>query len=266
MGAAVTVAELATTQPINNMIRDGQVQTNVNGVTIQNGLATQINAKAATGEEVPEQIMVTTRQQYGLPDDAIVFCNFNQLYKIDPATLRMWVNILNRVQNGVLWLLRFPQVGETNIHVAAQQMGLKPGKLIFSNVAAKEEHVRRGSWWTCAWTLLSATGTPPAWTSSGLAHQWSCPGETLASRVASSQLCTLGLSELVARDRESYENIAVKLGNDSDYRRAIRNRVWEQRINSPLFNVRIYAKDLEDLFLKMFEKFRKGEKPSHITS
>merc|ERR1712210_298083 len=83
-------------------------------------------------------------QQYGLPDDAIVYCNFNQLYKIDPATLRMWVNILNRVQNAVLWLLRFPQVGETNIHVAAQQMGLKPGKLIFSNVAAKEEHVRRG--------------------------------------------------------------------------------------------------------------------------
>ena len=54
--------------------------------------------------------MVTTRQQYGLPDDAIVYCNFNQLYKIDPATLRMWVNILNRVQNAVLWLLRFPQV------------------------------------------------------------------------------------------------------------------------------------------------------------
>jgi hypothetical protein len=54
--------------------------------------------------------MVTTRQQYGLPDDAVVYCNFNQLYKIDPATLRMWVNILNRVPHSVLWLLRFPQV------------------------------------------------------------------------------------------------------------------------------------------------------------
>ena len=106
----VTVAELVTTLPISAMIRDGQVQTSVNGVNIQNGLATQINAKAATGEEVPEQIMVTTRQQYGLPDDAIVYCNFNQLYKIDPATLKMWVNILNRVPNSVLWLLRFPQV------------------------------------------------------------------------------------------------------------------------------------------------------------
>ena len=51
-----------------------------------------------------------TRQQYMLPDDAVVYCNFNQLYKIDPATLRMWVNILNRVPNSVMWLLRFPQV------------------------------------------------------------------------------------------------------------------------------------------------------------
>ena len=84
--------------------------TSVNGVNIQNGLATQINAKAATGEEIPQEIMVTTRQQYMLPEDAVVFCNFNQLYKIDPSTLKMWVNILNRVPNSVMWLLRFPQV------------------------------------------------------------------------------------------------------------------------------------------------------------
>ena len=54
--------------------------------------------------------MVTSRQQYGLPEDAIVYCNFNQLYKIDPPTLKMWVNILNEVPKAVLWLLRFPQV------------------------------------------------------------------------------------------------------------------------------------------------------------
>ncbi len=68
----------------------------------------------------------------------------SQLYKIDPPTLRMWVSILNAVPNSVMWLLRFPQVGETNILVAAQQMGLRAGSIVFSNVAAKEEHVRRG--------------------------------------------------------------------------------------------------------------------------
>merc|ERR1712083_822418 len=264
----VTIAQLPSTTLIDNMIQTGQVQTSVNGLTIQNGLTTNlVSAKAATGEEVPEQILVTSRQQYGLPDDAIVYCNFNQLYKIDPPTLKMWVNILNAVPNAVLWLLRFPQVGETNILVAAQQMGCRNGAIVFSNVAAKEEHVRRGQLAdVCLDTPLCnghTTGMDVLWAGTPMV---TLPGETLASRVASSQLCTLGLNELIAKDRSDFENIAVKLGNDSDYRRAIRNRVWEQRINSPLFNVRIYAKDLEDLFLKMFEKFRKGEKPSHITN
>merc|ERR1712141_163720 len=240
----------------------------VNGLTIQNGLTTNlVSAKAATGEEVPEQILVTSRQQYGLPEDAIVYCNFNQLYKIDPPTLKMWVNILNEVPKAVLWLLRFPQVGETNILVAAQQMGCRNGAIVFSNVATKEEHVRRGQLAdVCLDTPLCnghTTGMDVLWAGTPMV---TLAGETLASRVASSQLLTLGCPELIAKDRSDYENIAVRLGNDSDYRRAIRNRVWEQRINSPLFNVRIYAKDLEDLFLKMFEKFRKGEKPSHITN
>lgn len=57
----------------------------------------QTHVKAATGEEVPLSILVTSRQQYGLPEDAIVFCNFNQLYKIDPSTLAMWCDILKLV-------------------------------------------------------------------------------------------------------------------------------------------------------------------------
>lgn len=40
------------------------------------------------------------------------------------------------------------------------------------------------------------------------------PGETLASRVAASQLMTLGFPELVAKSRQEYEDIAVKLGTD----------------------------------------------------
>jgi len=264
--AEVTVAELPTTMAITSMIANGQLQTSVNGVNIQNGLATQINAKAATGEEIPQEIMVTTRQQYMLPEDAVVFCNFNQLYKIDPSTLKMWVNILNRVPNSVMWLLRFPQVGETNIHVAAQQIGLKNGKIIFSNVAAKEEHVRRGQLAdVCLDTPLCnghTTGMDVLWAGTPMV---TLPAETLASRVASSQLHTLGLGELVAKSREDYENIAVRLGTDAEYRRAIRNKVWKGRVESPLFSVRTYTKDIEELYFKMWKKFSNGEKVSHIT-
>lgn len=39
-------------------------------------------------------------------------------------------------------------------------------------------------------------------------------GETLASRVAASQLTCLGCLELIAKSRQEYEDVAVKLGTD----------------------------------------------------
>lgn len=215
---SLKVAELPCTTPIENMIASGQIQTSLNGVVVQNGLATtQTNNKAATGEEVPQNIVITTRQQYGLPDDAIVYCNFNQLYKIDPVTLHMWVNILKAVPNAVLWLLRFPAVGEQNLLNTAQHLGLPTEKIIFSNVAAKEEHVRRGQLAdVCLDTPLCnghTTSMDVLWTGTPVV---TLPGETLASRVAASQLNTLGVQELIARSRQEYQEIAIKLGTDKE--------------------------------------------------
>ncbi|XP_055702518.1 UDP-N-acetylglucosamine--peptide N-acetylglucosaminyltransferase 110 kDa subunit isoform X2 [Phlebotomus papatasi] len=265
---SLKIAELPTTTPIETMIASGQVQTSVNGVVVQNGLATtQTNNKAATGEEVPQNIVITTRQQYGLPDDAIVYCNFNQLYKIDPLTLQMWVHILKHVPNSVLWLLRFPAVGEPNLQATAQQFGLPPGKIIFSNVAAKEEHVRRGQLAdVCLDTPLCnghTTSMDVLWTGTPVV---TLPGETLASRVAASQLATLGCPELIARTRQEYQDVAVRLGTDREYLKAMRAKVWKARVESPLFDCKQYAQGLETLFGKMWERHARGEVADHISA
>lgn len=42
------------------------------------------------------------------------------------------------------------------------------------------------------------------------------PSETLASRVAASQLTTLGCPELIASSSAEYENIAIRLGTDRE--------------------------------------------------
>lgn len=265
---ATTVLEIPTTTPIHNMISTGQIQTSLNGIVVQNGLTTnQTNNKAATGEEVPQTILVTTRQQYGLPEDAIIYCNFNQLYKIDPSTLRIWVNILNRVPKGMIWLLRFPAVGEPNVLATVTQMGLSPGRIIFSNVAPKEEHVRRGQLTdVCLDTPLCnghTTGMDVLWAGTPMV---TLAGETLASRVAASQLTTLGCKELIATTRQEYEDIAVRLGTDREFLRAIRANVWKARKSSPLFNTKLYTADLERLFLKMWERHERNEPVDHILS
>lgn len=96
----------------------------VDGVSIQNGLSVNYcNKKVAAAEEIFHDIILTTRKQYDLPDEAIVYCNFNQLYKTDPRLLEMWVNILKKVPNSVLWLLNFPAAGEPNVHKYAQSLG-----------------------------------------------------------------------------------------------------------------------------------------------
>ena len=102
-----------------------------------------------------------------------------------------------------------------NILVAAQQMGCRNGAIVFSNVAAKEEHVRRGQLAdVCLDTPLCnghTTGMDVLWAGTPMV---TLAGETLASRVASSQLLALGSPELIAKDRADYESIAIRLGTD----------------------------------------------------
>ncbi|MEE6523222.1 hypothetical protein FKM82_022012 [Ascaphus truei] len=89
-------------------------------------------------------------------------------------------------------------------------------------------------------------------------------GETLASRVAASQLTCLGCPELIAKSRLEYEDIAVKLGTDLEYLKKIRAKVWKQRISSPLFNTKQYTIDLERLYLQMWVHCSAGNKPDHL--
>ena len=116
--------------------------------------------------------------------------------------------------NGVLWLLRFPAAGEANVLATATKLGLPQGKIIFSNVATKEEHVRRGRLADlCLDTPICnghTTGMDVLWAGPPVL---TLPLKTLASRVAASQLHALGFKELVATSREDYEEKAVWLGN-----------------------------------------------------
>ncbi|CAH0716023.1 unnamed protein product, partial [Brenthis ino] len=203
----------------------------VNSTAIENGLSIEMrNRRVASGEEIYNNIILTSRKQYGLPEDAIVFCNFNQLYKTDPQTIETWVNILKKVPNSVLWLLSFPVAGEPNLRKYVQKLGIPQERVIFSRISCKEEHVRRGQLAdVCLDTPLCnghTTTMDILWTGTPVV---TLPGDTLASRVAASQLKALQCPELIAKDREHYEEIAVTLGTNRNYRRYIQAKVSKAR-------------------------------------
>lgn len=77
---------------------------------------------------------------------------------------------------------------------------------------------------------------------------------------------TLGCPELIAKNRQCYEQIAIRLGSDSEFLRTIRHKVWKARAESPLFDCKQYANGLEQLYDRMFARHAIGAAPDHISA
>lgn len=82
-----------------------------------------LNGASHPGDVLAKNIVFTTRAQYGLKPESIVFCNFNQLFKLDPSTFESWLKIISAVPNSTLWLLRYPKEVEENLRTAAINLG-----------------------------------------------------------------------------------------------------------------------------------------------
>jgi protein O-GlcNAc transferase len=143
------------------------------------------------------------RSDYGLPEDKFIFACFNQLYKMDPEIFDTWCNILKRVPNSALWLLRFPAAGETRVRAHAAARGVRPDQIIFTDVAMKNEHIRRSSladlFLDTPLCNAHTTGTDILW--AGL-PMITLPLEKMATRVAGSLCLATGLGEEMIVSRQ----------------------------------------------------------------
>lgn len=206
-----------------------------------------------------------TRTYYGLPEDAVVFCNFNQLYKLDSELFACWMRILIRAPKAVLWLLRFPAAGEANVLVEAQAAGVDARRVIFSDLADKTGHIRRGSLADmCLDTTRCnghTTGMDILWGGTPLL---TLPGETLAGRVSSSLVAAMGVPELICDDMSDYEDKAVRYATRVSELRVLQRKVRKLRATSALFNTRLRVKHLEDAFEAMIHRWFEGLPPDHI--
>eukprot|EP00968_Pinguiococcus_pyrenoidosus_P022519 scaffold3283_cov237-Pinguiococcus_pyrenoidosus.AAC.6 len=200
-------------------------------------------------EEAQARWAPSTRAQYGVPDDAFVFGNFNQLYKLDPETFETWCNILKRVPNSLLWLLRFPPAGEKNIRAAARSHGIRDEQIHFTDVSPKDEHIRRGHlvdlFVDTPCCNAHTTGCDILW---GGTPMLTLPAEKMATRVAYSLLYAAGpefAEALVVRNLTEYEERAVQLGTDPEQLFQLRMRLEETRLTNPLFDTQRWVRNME---------------------
>lgn len=61
---------------------------------------------------------------------------------MNPETWDLWMNILRRVPNAVLWLLRLPDEAEAHLHSEAARRGIDPQRIVFTDLLPKVCRVR----------------------------------------------------------------------------------------------------------------------------
>ncbi len=206
-----------------------------------------------------------SREQLALPRQAVVFCCFNDCYKITPALFSAWMRVLERSGDSVLWLLESHPVAARNLRAEAQCRGVSPRRLIFAPRVPRAEHLARQR----AADLFLDTFPCNAHTTASDAL-WAglplltCSGESFASRVAASVLQAVGLPELVTRSLAEYEALAVELGSRPARLAALKHKLAAQRAASPLFNTRRKARQLEAAYRMIHERHRQGQPPAHL--
>jgi predicted O-linked N-acetylglucosamine transferase (SPINDLY family) len=80
-----------------------------------------------------------------------------------------------------------------------------------------------------------------------------CAGETMASRVAASQLTAIGLPELATTRLTDYETLALALARQPALLRQYRDRLRANRDTYPLFDMVRFTRSLDDRLCAAWE-------------
>ncbi|KAJ6422697.1 hypothetical protein OIU84_027630 [Salix udensis] len=206
------------------------------------------------------------RSDYGLPEDKFIFACFNQLYKMDPEIFNTWCNILKRVPNSALWLLRFPAAGEMRLRAYAVAQGVHPDQIIFTDVAMKQEHIRRSAladlFLDTPLCNAHTTGTDILWAGLPMVTR---PLEKMATRVAGSLCLATGLGdEMIVSSMKEYEEKAVSLALNRPKLQSLTNRLKAVRLTCPLFDTERWVRNLERAYFKMWNIHCSGQQPHHF--
>ncbi len=84
-----------------------------------------------------------TRADCGLPDDAFVFCSFNNTLKLTPDLFDLWLRVLSKTRNSVLWLYGKTAKTNDNLSEWAEARGIAAERIVFAPVAAMDVYLGR---------------------------------------------------------------------------------------------------------------------------
>jgi predicted O-linked N-acetylglucosamine transferase (SPINDLY family) len=192
------------------------------------------------------------RAACGLPEDAFVFCSFNNNFKFTPEVFGLWMRILRRTPGSVLWLVADSDDIKENLWREGERAGIARARLIFAGRALPADYLAR---FQLADLFLDTfpfgagtTASDALWAGLPLL---TCAGAVFASRMAGSLLRAVELPELITYNFADYEDKAVELAGQPERIAAMKRQLEDNRMSCALFDSPRLVRNLEAIFTRI---------------
>ena len=218
-----------------------------------------------------EQLVTTTsvnRESLGIDDNAIVYISGSNFHKVTPEVEVIWTKIVASTPNSRLVLYPFnPNWSSTYAASAFQKRlfatfasyGLSQEQLIIldyvPNIADVKERLKLGDIYLDSYPFAGATslldplelGLPTV----------VMEGSTFRAMVGAALLKELQLHELIADNEETYIEIAIALGTNSELRKKTIDEIKQRMHGNPRFmDSRAYSAKMGTLFQELFQRYQ----------
>jgi predicted O-linked N-acetylglucosamine transferase (SPINDLY family) len=208
---------------------------------------------------------VPSRAAVGLPDDAFVFCCFNNSYKVTPAIFEIWMRLLREVKGSVLWMFASDASVERNLRREADERAIASHRIILAPRVPYPDYLAQYHLADLFLDTIPFNGgttvSDALWCGLPIV---TCSGEAFAARMAGSLLNAAGLPEMVTANLVDYEALALKLARDPALLAAVRAKLVRNRDTCPLFNSKRFTRHIEAAYTTMWKIWQRGEAPKNF--
>jgi predicted O-linked N-acetylglucosamine transferase (SPINDLY family) len=188
------------------------------------------------------------RSAAGLPERALVLTSFNQTYKLTEPFVSVWLDVLRRHSDAVLWLYVPHALTRRNLLAYAEKAGVAGARIVFAPVVSQAEHIARLRCADLALDVLPygshTTGSDALWAG---VPMLTCRGGTFAGRVGASLCQAAELPELVTESLPEYSRVLHDLCADRARLAHYRHHLESARGRLPLFDTATFARAFERL-------------------
>ena len=202
-----------------------------------------------------------SRKSFNLPDQAFVFACFNPNKKITSKEYDIWMRLLKNINESVLWLRKPNKWAMQNLYKETEKRNVDPKRIIFASKVPLDQHFARHKLADLGLDTFNYNGftttTDALWAGLPVLTKL---GDSFSARGTASLLSTMGLNELITFNENEYEEVAYKLAQNRNELSKIKDKLSKSKVTSPLFNSKLFTKDLEKLYIKLIQEHTRDSK------